>query len=197
MRYLGLVGLFAVYAVVGLSLLSLLRLTVRRRPWLWDLPLGANTLLAGWQLGGILTLQDGFPFTVQCGPGNIQNGGGVCYPDATGANPNLPRSQQSRVRFFNTDAFVDRLPSGPQFRYGNSARNTVIGPGIINFDASVNKKFTLTESKFVEFRTEFFNLPNHPIWSPPGTTLGQPNYGVITGTKIDSRQIQFALKLVF
>jgi carboxypeptidase family protein/TonB-dependent receptor-like protein len=165
--------------------------------WLWDLPLGANTLLRGWQLGGILTMQDGFPFTVLCGPGNIQNGGGACYPDATGANPNLPRSEQTRTRFFNTDAFVDRLPFGPQFRYGNSARNTVIGPGILNFDASINKKFTVSESKYVEFRTEVFNLPNHPIWNPPGRALRNPDYGVINSTRIDSRQIQFALKVVF
>src|SRR3989442_881990 len=87
--------------------------------------------------------------------------------------------------------------SGPQFRYGNSARNTVIGPGIINFDASINKKFTVSESKYVEFRTEIFNLPNHPIWSPPGRTLRNPDYGVINSTRIDSRQIQFALKVVF
>lgn len=165
--------------------------------WLWDLPLGKNRLANGWQLGGILTMQDGFPFTVLCGPGNIQNGGGACYPDATGANPNLPRSQQSRTRFFNTDVYVDRLPIGPQFRYGNSARNSVIGPGILNFDASINKKFNLTESKLMEFRTEIFNLPNHPIWSPPGRTLRNPDYGIINSTRIDSRQIQFALKVVF
>lgn len=165
--------------------------------WLWDLPLGKNSLLRGWQLGGILTMQDGFPFTVLCGPGNIQNGGGVCYPDATGANPDLSRSQQSRTRFFNTDAYVDRLPIGRQFRYGNSARNSVIGPGILNFDASINKKFNLSESKLIEFRTEIFNLPNHPIWSPPGRTLRNPDYGIINSTRIDSRQIQFALKVVF
>jgi hypothetical protein len=144
-----------------------------------------------------LTLQDGFPFTVLCGPGNIQNGGGACYPDATGVDPNLPRSQRRGTHFFNTDAFVDRLPSGPQYRYGNAARNTVTGPGIVDFDASVNKKFTVSESTYVEFRTEVFNLPNHPIWNPPGRQLRQPDYGVITSTRIDSRQIQFALKVVF
>ena len=176
--------------------------------WLYELPVGkgkrflkaapaADFILGGWQVGGILTLQDGFPLTAYCSSGAIQNGGGSCYPDATGINPNLPRGEQTRTRFFDPAAFINRGPIGPKFRYGNSARDTIIGPGIINLDASANKKFTLTESKFVEFRTEFFNLPNHPIWSPPGTTLGQPNYGVITGTKIDSRQIQFALKLVF
>jgi carboxypeptidase family protein len=176
--------------------------------WVWELPVGrgkrllnnnrlADFVLGGWQLGGILTLQDGFPFTVQCGPGNIQNGGGICYPDSTGANPNLPRSQQSRTHFFNTDAYVDRIPATGNFRFGNTARNSVIGPGIISVDASANKKFNLTESKYVEFRTEIFNLPNHPIWSPPGAQLRTANYGVINSTRIDSRQIQFALKLVF
>ena len=92
---------------------------------------------------------------------------------------------------------MDRIPSGGPFRFGNTARNSVIGPGIISFDASVNKKFNLTESKYLEFRTEIFNLPNHPIWNPPGTQLRTANYGVINSTRIDSRQIQFALKLVF
>jgi hypothetical protein len=176
--------------------------------WVWELPVGkgkrllsdnrvADFVLGGWQLGGILTLQDGFPFTVTCGPGNVQNGGGICYPDSTGADPNLPRDQQTRTRFFNTDAYVDRIPAGGPFRFGTTARNSVIGPGIISFDASANKKFYLTESKYVEFRTEIFNAPNHPIWNPPGTQLRTPNYGVITSTRIDSRQIQFALKLVF
>ena len=119
------------------------------------------------------------------------------YATATGADPNLPGDQRIRTHFFNTDAFVDRLPFGAQYRYGNSARNTVIGPGIVDFDASINKKFTVSESKYVEFRTEVFNLPNHPIWNPPGRTLRNPDYGVITSTRIDSRQIQFALKMVF
>ncbi len=176
--------------------------------WVWELPVGkgkrllsdnrvADFVLGGWQLGGILTLQDGFPFTVTCGPGNIQNGGGICYPDSTGANPNLSREEQTRTRFFNTDAYVDRIPAAGNFRFGNTGRNSVIGPGIISFDASANKKFFLTESKFLEFRTEIFNAPNHPIWNPPGTQLRTPNFGVINSTKIDSRQIQFALKLVF
>ena len=177
--------------------------------WLWEIPVGKgkqllgnggralDLVLGGWQLGGILTLQDGFPFTVYCGGGTIQNGGGSCYPDSTGASPNLPRDQQTRTRFFNTDAYVDRLPGGVQYRYGNTARDSVIGPGIISFDASLNKKFNFTESKYLEFRTEAFNLPNHPIWNPPGNTLRTSTYGVITSTKIDSRQLQFALKLVF
>lgn len=176
--------------------------------WLYELPFGkgqrfmntggiANAILGGWQLGGILTLQDGFPITALCGPGLIQNGGGVCYPNATGISPKLKRSEQKRERFFNTDAFVDLAPGRPQFVFGNAARNTIIGPGIISFDASANKKFAFSESRYLEFRTEFFNMPNHPIFSQPGRDLRTTNYGVITSTKIDSRQIQFGLRFVF
>jgi Carboxypeptidase regulatory-like domain len=173
--------------------------------WLWDLPLGRDTagggvahwVLGGWQLGGILTLQDGFPFTVTCGPGNVQNGGGVCYPDATGVDWRLPASERTRTRYFNPDAFVDRNPTGGPFRYGTVRRNSLIGPGIFSLDASANKRFAVGGSKYLEARIEVFNLPNRPIWNQPGSQLRTPNYGVITSTRLDSRQIQLGVKFVF
>jgi hypothetical protein len=183
--------------------------------FLYELPFGrgrkigianpaVNFILGGWQLGGIITFQDGFPATVYCGPGNIQNGGGYCKPDAVpGVKANLPDSEQRLFRFFNTDAYVDRLgvaPGAPQpvFRYGTAGRNTIIGPGIASLDISANKFFRFYEGKHtVELRGEFFNLPNHPIFQQPGTTLRTPTYGVISATRLDSRQIQLALKYSF
>jgi hypothetical protein len=183
--------------------------------FLYELPFGrgrkygianpvANAIFGGWQLGGILTFQDGFPLTVFCGPGNVQNGGGYCKPDAIqGANPNLPKDQQRLGRFFNTEAYVDRLgvaPGAPQpvFRYGTAGRNTVIGPGIASLDASINKMFRFQEDRqTVELRGEFFNMPNHPIFGQPGATLRTANYGVIGSTRVDNRQIQVALKYSF
>jgi hypothetical protein len=134
---------------------------------------------------------------VQCGPGNIQNGGGICYPDfnPAGGDWQLPRSERSRTRWFNTNAFVDRATPGP-FRYGTVPRNTVIGPGFISFDASFDKKFRLGDD-YIEFRAEVFNLPNLPIWGQPGNQLRTPNFGVINSTRMDSRQIQLGLKFVF
>lgn len=178
--------------------------------WLYELPVGkgksflgdaaglVNAVFGNWQVGGILTLQSGFPLTAYCGPGNISNGGDGCYPDVVpGQSPHLARSEKTVGRFFNTAAFVDRLPGGEQFRYGNSGRNTIEGPGIISWDFSLIKQFPFQEARYLEFRAEFFNLPNHPIFNPPGTTLRTPTYGQISSTKIDSRQIQFALKLHF
>ncbi|MFN9298147.1 MAG: hypothetical protein ACK6DZ_10595, partial [Acidobacteriota bacterium] len=148
--------------------------------------------------------QDGFPATAFCGPGNIQNGGGYCKPDAISTEKaNLPDNQQSISRFFNTNAFVDRLGVAPGvtptvFRYGTSGRNTIIGPGIIGIDASVNKFFRFLEGKHTfELRGEFFNAPNRANFAQPGTTLRTPTYGVISSTRLDSRQIQVALRYSF
>ena len=159
----------------------------------------ADFVLGGWQLGGILTLQDGFPFTLGCSTGTVQNGGGGCYPDPAPGNPDwqLPASERSRTRWFNTAAFVDRNPEfGTGFRYGTVKRNTVVGPGIKSFDMSINKNFQVRDDH-LEFRVEVFNLPNLPIWGQPGSQLGTPTYGVITSTRMDSRQVQLGLKYVF
>lgn len=184
-----------------------------RRRWttsgIWEVPVGngrrflnrggvTDFVLGGWQLSGILTLQDGFPFNVTCGPGNIQNGGGICYPDyaSPGVDAQLPSSERSRERWFNTDAFVDRNPAGGPFRYGTVGRNKVVGPGFVSMDASINKSFNIRDDR-VEFRLEVFNVPNLPIWGQPGGQLRSPTYGVITSTRMDSRQIQLGLKYVF
>ena len=176
--------------------------------WLWDLPVGRDKrwlnrggvldwIAGGWQIGGIVTLQDGFPFTVLCGGGTIQNGGGVCYPDPTGEEWRLSSDERSRTRWFNTNAFVDRNPAGGPFRYGTVARNSLIGPGIVSVDASANKRFPITAGTYAELRIEVFNVPNHPIWNQPGNTLRTPTFGVITSTRMDSRQVQIGMKLVF
>jgi hypothetical protein len=154
-------------------------------------------IAGGWQIGGIVTLQDGFPFSVECGGGTIQNGGGLCYPDPTGEEWQLSASERTRTRWFNTDAFVDRNPAGGPFRYGTVARNSLIGPGIVSIDASANKRFALAGTTYAELRIEVFNVGNHPIWNQPGRILRTPTFGAITSTRMDSRQVQIGMKVVF
>jgi hypothetical protein len=186
--------------------------------FLYELPVGkgkkwmnaggvADAVLGGWQLGGIFTLQSGFPISVYCGPGNWQNNDTTCYPDATGIKPELPRGEQDPNHWFNLNAFVNRSGVANNrsqdvstYRYGTAGRNLFDGPGIIALDASVSKNWKLRESWKLEFRGEFFNLPNHPLWNAPTTTNsspGAPAYGVIGSTRIDPRDVQLALKLVF
>jgi hypothetical protein len=157
----------------------------------------AATLVAGgWQIGSIVTLVSGFPLSPGCGSGAVQNGDGACYPDSTGVNPNLARGSQDPRRWFDTGAFVNRLPDAG-FRFGNAGRNTIIGPGVINWDFSLLKEFRFTERHNLELRWEVFNLPNHPLLDIPGGTVGAPNFGVISATKIDNRQMQLALRFAF
>ncbi|MDX2179964.1 MAG: TonB-dependent receptor [Bryobacteraceae bacterium] len=180
--------------------------------FLYEIPFGkgrpvplsgfANVLLGGWQLGGILTFQSGFPVTVTCGAGNIQNGGGYCKPDAvSGVDGNKAKDQRTVQQWFNTAAYVDRIGQNPaaitQFRYGTAGRNTIIGPGIASLDASVNKMFRFAESHVIELRGEAFNLSNTPNFGQPGGQLRSPTYGVIGGIRLDMRQMQVALKYSF
>ncbi|NDJ12497.1 MAG: hypothetical protein EBY17_15075, partial [Acidobacteriia bacterium] len=149
-----------------------------------------NAVLGGWQLGGIVTFQKGFPFTPFCGPGNIQNGaGGWCAPDVVvGQNGN--DGPKTISQYFNTGAFVDRVGQNPaaitDFRFGTAGRNSLVGPGIASLDASVNKVFKMMDGKQqFDLRGEFFNLPNHPVFAQPGSSLRTPTYGVITSTRLD------------
>jgi hypothetical protein len=177
--------------------------------FLYELPIGhgkallgnanrvIDSLLGGWQIGGITTLQSGFPFTLYCGSGSVQNGGDNCYPDNLDGTSALDSGKRGPSLWFNTANFVNRInnPSLPQYRYGNNSRNNIIGPPLVNVDFSTAKNFRFSERRGLEFRSEFFNVMNHPIFGQPGTTVGTRNFGVITGTRIDSREIQFALKL--
>src|SRR5260370_14339493 len=124
------------------------------KKFLGNAPRAADFLAGGWQVGGIYTMQDGFPLSAFCGSGAIQNNDSDCYPDNVGTSPNPPRHQQAPSHSFNLAAFVNRLPGAPQFRYGNSGRNTLIGPGIIAWHLSAMKRFRFTEHSNLEFRAE-------------------------------------------
>jgi outer membrane receptor protein involved in Fe transport len=91
------------------------------------------------------------------------------------------------------------------FHFGSLGRNVIIGPGFNNTDFSVIKNTRLTESVRVQFRAEFFDIFNHANFGQPGRVAqpGSTTFGVITNTRFQtgdsgsSRQIQFALKLLF
>jgi hypothetical protein len=93
----------------------------------------ADMVVGGWQIGSIVTLISGFPVSPVCGSGAVQNGDGACYPDNVGRSPNRPRGSQDPRAWFDTSTFVNRLPDSG-FRFGNAGRNTIIGPGVINWD---------------------------------------------------------------
>lgn len=169
----------------------------------WELPVGkgkaflnnANPIvthiLGGWQMTGIGYAQSGFPFTpvIAANRANTANGGAQ-RPNrlATGAlsNPTIDR-------WYDTSAFA--LPA--LYTYGNSGRDILNGPRLINFDMGLYKNFKFTERLQLQFRTEAFNLFNRPDFGLPNRTIDSPTAGLITATSHPPRQIQFALKLLF
>jgi hypothetical protein len=152
-----------------------------------------NTLLGGWQLSSIVTLNSGFPVTAVSGADISNTGIGTDRPNATGAAVALPRGEQDPGRFFNTDAFVLQQPG----TLGNVGRNTIIGPGIISWDFSTIKNFAVRETQQLQFRFEAFNLPNHPSWGIPNATRNNAGFGTIRSTRTEMRTLQFGLKYIF
>jgi hypothetical protein len=110
----------------------------------------------------------------------------VCDPNA-----NAPHTV---AQWFNTACFTD-VPKG-QVRPGNAGRNTIRGPGYQTWDMSAFKNFHFTESRYLQFRGEFFNIFNHTNLSSIGATLGSATYGTVTAAR-DPRIIQLGLKLYF
>jgi len=156
-----------------------------------------STLLTGWETFGIVTLQTGRPFTVallseidNSGTGRSILGFGANDRPNVAGNPTL--SNPTPERWFNTSAFVFPAPG----TFGNAGRNIVDGPGYQNVNVSLVKNTALSEKFNLQFRTEFFNLFNHPNFNLPDNFLGSPTFGRISSAR-DPRHIQFGMKLLF
>jgi hypothetical protein len=162
-----------------------------------------NGVVSGWGVDGITTFQRGFPLKItysgstpleaaNLGVGNIR-------PDVV-SGCDKKAGGGTLTNWFNTTCFANPPDFGP----GTEARvdPTLRGPGIDNFDFAVFKKTQIGERMGVEFRTEFFNLFNHPYFSMPATGFGAAGFGVINstvqgGVASPERLVQFALKFIF
>lgn len=177
----------------------------------YDLPVGRNkkfgssfsgfteALLGNWQTNAIVKLTSGFPIFISTASNNsgtnlAGNGGsaGLNRPDRI-CNGALSGSQRSINEWFNTSCFVDPAPG----KLGDDTRTPLYGPNFMNVDFSLFKSFFFAENKRVEFRSEFFNLFNHPQFANPGNLEGAAGFGQITYTVNNPRLIQFALKIIF
>jgi carboxypeptidase family protein len=158
----------------------------------YDLPIGKGKLLGGWELAGVIQLQSGLPLAVtQVTNFNAFAGFGTQRPNLV-TDPNLPSSERTTARFFNTSAFT----IAPQFTIGNSSRNPVRGPQYRNADIAIIKRTYFGEYRNIEFRAEAFNVTNTPPLGAPATVVGAAGFGSITSAG-DPRVLQFGLKINF
>jgi hypothetical protein len=168
----------------------------------YDLPFGrgrtyganmhpiTNAVLGGWQLGGILFVRSGEPFSVTVS-GDVANMGTTNYANRVG-NGNLPSSERSIDRWFDTTAFT--VPA--QYTIGNAGRNILYGPGSTSMDLKIGKNWMLTERLRLEYRLEMFNFTNTANFATPNGTLNNAQVARITSAA-DPRRIQMGMKLVF
>ena len=163
-----------------------------------------NRLIGGWQWNGIATAQTGFPFTPLIGFNNSGTGDGTQPTDIADRNPNFkgPVILGTVDHWFDPRAFS--MPIAGTF--GNAGRSAYRGPGLFNVDTSLFKRIPIRESVTLQLRVEAFNVLNHVNLAFPNQVVFQGNSsnysysesaGQITNTATTSRQIQFALKLLF
>lgn len=152
-----------------------------------------GAIAKGWETNFVVSLQSGTPFTVYEPVDISLTGVGADRPNVVG-DPNAgPRTVQE---WFNTAAFQRLNSVTDAGQYGNEPRNEIIGPPYKNVDFSLAKNFPMGERFRLQFRSEFFNVFNHPNFGTPVYTAGSPQFGQILKAA-DPRIIQFALKLHF
>jgi hypothetical protein len=191
----------------------------------WQLPSPPSSLgaaawpIRGWTWGGIFQVRSGVPFTPTIGGDPLGLNGSLtfAFPDRVpGCNPVNGDFKQAPKgpHYINTSCFSfpdSNLPGNTTLPrlLGNSGRNSMIGPGLVNLDLSLMKNNFVTrisERFNIQFQAQFFNVLNHANLAPP--LRGQTNIfnqsgnlldsaGAITSTLTTSRQLQFALKIIW
>jgi hypothetical protein len=173
--------------------------------YIWQLPQvdrykssRMGVLVNGWEVNGIVTAQTGTPFTVTSGTDRSLTAIGGDTADWQFGQPTTLDTGRSRnqliSQYFNTAAFTLAAPG----TFGTTGRNTMIGPGLLNFDFAIFKNFLVSERLgSIQFRNEYFNIFNNVNLLNPNSSVNNGSaFGTITGAR-DPRYVQFGLKWIF
>jgi hypothetical protein len=207
----------------------------------YDLPVGTNkrflgdsgkvvnAIIGGWSTNWIVVLQGGQPVTLTCPTKTAASNNTNCFDvrvagqsQKLGLRNVLSGPNKGLYWYGNPAAFQQPCPLGATATTGcipstgpgvlGFRPGTTVGPGFHRFDFSLFKQMKLTERFTLQFRSEFFNILNHPNFNAPNFggngvvaisnsgNFTSPNFGRIGSTRdapFDPRQIQFALKLLY
>ena len=166
--------------------------------WILDIPIGpghklmadgvGGKILGGFNFSGIITGRTGRPFTVtQSGNnvGQLMSGLPNRIGDGNGA--------QTVDAWFDKTAF-QAVTSGT---FGNSGRNILRGPGLVNVDTALQRRFRLGGSTALELRWEVFNIFNTDEFGLPDSNISNGTFGTIQRLAGDPRVMQFAFRFIF
>ncbi len=181
-----------------------------------------DTVVGGWDLDLIATVQQGNPISLTA-PNNTAWSPGMirvntyCNGRAQLSNKNLRSNGHYWVKpqiAGGTEAqgncYVDpsldpvnrtgpngTLPNGARAAFGTTSFDSLNGPGLDNWDIGVHKDFSLYRETRFTLRGEFFNAFNHAQFANPVSTVASNNFGQVTSTQHDAREIQIGGSLSF
>ena len=168
---------------------------------IFELPFGAGKpylqnglgryVLGGWQLNGIFRWVSGAPFTPVADATPCNCPGNNNFADVIEPVEYLGGTGRGLL-WFDKTSFTAPGPN----RFGNAGRNSVRGPGFVNYDLSLFRNFALAERARLEFRAEAYNLTNTPRWGNPVNNVNNADFGQIL-TASGERELQFALRFTF
>src|SRR3984957_10891110 len=189
-----------------------------------EVPSVLGWVASGWELGSIFSASTGVPFTATIAPDplGMNSTDAFSFPDIVrGCNPvhaglnylnlncfALPQATPDIAAFCNPFAGTSVLNTCSNL-LGNGGRNSIVGPGLVNLDFSLFKNNyvkRISEQFNIQFRMEVFNILNRTNFNPPTTnnqvfngdgSTGGLTPGLLDTTATTSRQIQFALKVVW
>ena len=167
-----------------------------------------RTLLGGWDLAAVLTIQSGTALTIADTNANNVFGISEDRAELTGIctknQPVTPGPIGSKLNdYFKTSCFTTPPVIGADgigTAFGNSGTGIVDGPGQANVDLGASKVVALVwphENSTIQFRAEFFNAFNHPQFANPDSNFSSPTFGVISSTAVNPRVIQLAVRFAF
>ncbi len=171
------------------------------QPGIW------RSIAGSWELTSTLVARTGFPINV------LINRSSSVVPDGNtnDQRPDIvpgvsvtPPGGSTIGEWINPAAFAVPAPN----TFGDAPRDVGRGPGAWQIDMGMGKHIQLSERAYLEFRSEFFNIFNHPQYGLPQATFGVPGFGAViqtvntttpvspvgTGTP---REIQFSLEFAF
>ena len=160
--------------------------------------------VGGWKLGTVVSLHTGMPITMMSTEYYAVNQ----RTDRANHYRKLSVQNRSIDHWFGTApsaipcltgvnnglcAYGEESSTG----LGTAGVGTERAPGYHNLDMALSKAFSITESRHLDFRADFFNLFNTTSLAPPDNSVSSATFGQITSTVSTERQIQLALKFVF
>jgi len=154
-----------------------------------------NGIIGGWSLGSIAEIRSGLSYGIYEQTNKLNSFSAGQRSDIIGV-PALPGDRpraQLVQQWFNTASFA--FPGNGVL--GDASKSVGTGPGFINFDTSLLKDFHVTEKRYLQFRSQFYNVFNRPNFANPNGTRGSATFGQISSTVNGGRFIQLSLRFVF